>query len=412
MDFLKEVACKRIHDRSDNTMMSESKRRDVWVDGPVIIGAGPSGLATAACLKEKGIPSLIIDRSNCIASLWKFKTYDRLKLHLPKNFCMLPLMPFPASCPNYPTKQDFVTYMEAYARHFNLEPEFNQTVVSARFDGFWRVTTVGIKMEEREYVCQWLIVATGENAEEVVPEFEGMDEFVGPITHSSSYKSGDSFQSKKVLVVGCGNSGMEVALDLCNCKARPSLVVRDSVHVLPQEMLGISTFGLAMKLLRWFPVRLVDRFLLAISHFMLGNTAKLGLKRPNLGPLELKITMGKTPVLDFGTLENIRTGNIKVVPGIKKFTRHGVEFLDGTVENFDAIILATGYRSNVPAWLKGNDLFCEKDGFPKETFPKGWKGGNGLYAAGFTKRGILGISFDAKSIADDIETCWNIKANQ
>ncbi|XP_022894069.1 indole-3-pyruvate monooxygenase YUCCA2-like, partial [Olea europaea var. sylvestris] len=280
MDFLKEMACKRIHDRSENTMMSESRRRVVWVDGPVIIGAGPSGLATAACLKEKGIPSLILDRANCIASLWKLKTYNRLRLHLPKKFCMLPLLSFPPIYPNYPTKQDFVTYLEAYARHFNLEPEFNQTVVSARFDGLWRVTTVGIKMEEREYVCQWLIVATGENAEEVIPEFEGIDKFVGPITHSSSYKSGDSYRGKRVLVVGGGNSGMEVSLDLCNCNASPSLVVRDSVHVLPQEMFGISTFGLAMKLLRWFHVKHVDRFLLAISHFMLGNTANVGLKRP------------------------------------------------------------------------------------------------------------------------------------
>lgn len=84
------------------------------------------------------------------------------------------------------------------------------------------------------------------------------------------------------------------------------------MHVLPQEMFGISTFGLAMKLLRWFHVKHVDRFLLAISHFMLGNTANVGLKRPILGPIELKITTGKTPVLDFGTLEKIRSGNIKV----------------------------------------------------------------------------------------------------
>ena len=84
------------------------------------------------------------------------------------------------------------------------------------------------------------------------------------------------------------------------------------VHVLPQEMLGRSTFGLSMWLLKWFPVRLVDQFLLLVSGIMLGDTARFGLHRPKLGPLQLKSLSGKTPVLDVGTLANIRAGNIKV----------------------------------------------------------------------------------------------------
>ena len=83
--------------------------------------------------------------------------------------------------------------------------------------------------EEVEYLCRWLVVATGENAEPHEPEFEGRGEFVGPVFHSSEYRSGKEFEGKKVLVVGCGNSGMEVALDLCDHKAMASLVVRDSV---------------------------------------------------------------------------------------------------------------------------------------------------------------------------------------
>lgn len=84
------------------------------------------------------------------------------------------------------------------------------------------------------------------------------------------------------------------------------------MHVLPQEMLGRSTFGLSMWLLKWFPVRLADRILLFISRFVIGNTENLGLVRPEIGPLELKVTTGKTPVLDVGTLDKIRTGKIKV----------------------------------------------------------------------------------------------------
>lgn len=84
------------------------------------------------------------------------------------------------------------------------------------------------------------------------------------------------------------------------------------VHILPHEMLGRSTFGLSMWLLRWFPMRLVDQLLLLISRFILGDTARLGLNRPKLGPLQLKNLSGKTPVLDVGTLSQIKSGNIKV----------------------------------------------------------------------------------------------------
>ncbi|GFY96337.1 flavin-binding monooxygenase family protein [Actinidia rufa] len=101
----------------------------------------------------------------------------------------------------------------------------------------------------------------------------------------------------------------------------------------------------------------------------------------------------------------------RVLSGIKRLKRDTVEFLDGRVENFDAIILATGYKSNVPTWLKETSFFSEKDGFPRKPFPDGWKGENGLYAVGFTKRGLLGTSMDAKRIAEDIGHQWNAMPN-
>ncbi|XP_045806145.1 indole-3-pyruvate monooxygenase YUCCA6-like [Trifolium pratense] len=408
--FMKKMNNNNNHKSSSTTpsQVHEQTQR-VFVHGPVIVGAGPSGLAAAACLKEKNIPCIILERSNCIASLWQLKTYDRLRLHLPKQFCELPFMEFPSNFPTYPSKQQFIKYLEDYAERFGIRPRFNETVKNAEFDskiGCWKLKSFSSKGDlTTEYVCRWLIVATGENAEAVVPNIEGVDEFDGIIRHTSLYKSGEEFRGKKVLVVGCGNSGMEVCLDLCNHDATPSLVVRDSVHVLPREMLGKSTFGLSMWLLKWFPLRLVDRFLLIVSWLMLGDTSQLGLDRPSLGPLQLKNLSGKTPVLDVGTLAKIKGGHIKVRPSIKRLKRHTVEFIDGRSENFDGIILATGYKSNVPYWLKEEDMFSKKDGFPMKPFPNGWKGKNGLYAVGFTKRGLLGASMDAKRIAIDIERC-------
>lgn len=245
MDCLREIEGKQAHDPIFIEKMNKSSPRCICVPGPVIVGAGPSGLATAACLKERGIPSILLERSNCIASLWQLKTYDRLRLHLPKQFCELPLMGFPSEFPTYPSKQQFVDYLEAYAKRFEIRPRFNETVSQAEYDAtirFWRVkTTVGGQkcgVEEMEYRCRWLVVATGENAEAVVPEIEGSDEFGGDIRHTSLYKSGEDFRGKRVLVVGCGNSGMEVCLDLCNHDAMPSLVVRDTVR----NFLSLSLF--------------------------------------------------------------------------------------------------------------------------------------------------------------------------
>lgn len=124
------------------------------------------------------------------------------------------------------------------------------------------------------------------------------------------------------------------------------------VHVLPREIFGKSTFELAMLLMAWLPLWLVDKILLILAWFILGNIEKYGLKRPSIGPLQLKNTQGKTPVLDIGALEKIRAGKVKVVPGIKKFLCGTVELVNGEKLEVDAVVLATGYCSNVPYWLQ------------------------------------------------------------
>lgn len=122
--------------------------------------------------------------------------------------------------------------------------------------------------------------------------------------------------------------------------------------MLPREIFGISTFELAVMMLKWLPLWIVDKLLLILTWFILGNMEKYGIKRPSMGPLELKNTEGKTPVLNIGTLEKIRSGHIKVVPGIKRLNNNEVEFVNGEKLDIDAVVLATGYRSNVPSWLQ------------------------------------------------------------
>ncbi|KAK8944473.1 putative indole-3-pyruvate monooxygenase YUCCA3 [Platanthera zijinensis] len=386
------------------------KRGSVWVNGPLIVGAGPSGLAVAACLKTQNVPFIILERAHCIASLWQNRTYDRLRLHLPKQFCHLPNLPFPGHFPQYPTRTQFVSYLESYAKRFGIKPRFGEAAIAGRYDGtcgMWRVSTGA----GAEYICQWLVVATGENGERVVPEIEGLPEFGGEVVHASEYKSGAGYKGKKVLVVGCGNSGMEICLDLCQHNALPSMVVRDSVHVLPREVFGKSTFEMAVAMMNWLPLWLVDRILLILARLALGNTEKYGLKRPATGPFQLKKTKGKTPVLDIGTVEKIKSGKIKVVSGVNKFFHGEAELVDRRRLDVDAVILATGYRSNVHSWLQESEFFS-KDGQTKTPFPDGWKGENGLYSVGFTRRGLSGVFSDAVRAAEDIGRIWKEERSQ
>lgn len=205
----------------------------------VIVGAGPSGLATSACLSQHSIPHIILEKEDCNTSLWRKHTYDRVNLHLAKEFCSLPFMPHPPYAPTFLTKNDFLCYIDDYVARFNIRPRYCRLVESVAFDeaaGKWRVETrdvskgEGGKRRREVYVGEYVVVASGENSEGYVPEVEGMEGFQGEIVHSKEYKRGDKYKGKEVLVVGCGNSGMEIAYDLNHWNAHTSILIRNPVR--------------------------------------------------------------------------------------------------------------------------------------------------------------------------------------
>jgi len=202
----------------------------------VIVGAGPAGLATAACLNKYSIPNVVLERHDCHASLWRKRTYDRLKLHLGKDFCNLPHMPFPLDFPTFVPRVDFLRYLDNYVTRFKISIRYTRNVESASVDeennGKWRVVVKDTTTNADEvYVADYLVVATGENDEGYVPQIEGLEGFEGEHMHCSQYLNGRHLYGKNVLVVGSGNSGMEIAYDLSTWGANTSIVIRGPVSL-------------------------------------------------------------------------------------------------------------------------------------------------------------------------------------
>ncbi|XVF58766.1 hypothetical protein PTKIN_Ptkin07bG0092700 [Pterospermum kingtungense] len=368
----------------------------------VIVGAGPSGLATSACLSAHSIPHVILEKEDIYASLWKKRAYDRLKLHLAKEFCSLPFRPHSPGSPTYIPKDLFVKYLDEYVSTFNIQPQYHRSVESAGYnenDGKWRIEARNVQSGEVEvYVAEFLVIASGENSAKYIPDFPGLDTFKGEMIHSSDYKSGLTYENKDVLVVGCGNSGMEIAYDLSNFGARTSIVIRNPVHVLTKEMVRVG-----MILSNYLSVFIVDFVVLVMAYIIYGNLSKYGIRRPKQGPFFQKIKHGRAPVIDVGTVHKIKSKQIKVVPGISSIKgKKRVVFEDGAEREFDAIVFATGFKSIVNNWLKDYKYALIEDGFPKNDFPHHWKGERNLYCCGLSRRGLFGVSMDAKSIADDI----------
>ncbi|KAL5229129.1 hypothetical protein ABZP36_017394 [Zizania latifolia] len=368
----------------------------------IIVGAGPSGLAVAACLSLRGVRSLVLERDDCIASLWRHRTYDHVHLHLAKHHCALPHAPHDAAAPTYLSRDDFVGYLDAYADRFAVRSHLCRKVRTACYDstrGRWAVEAIDLSTGRTERYSTWhLVVAAGENDEKVVPEVLGLDTFPGKVVHAIDYKSVEGFKGKAILVVGCGNSGMEIAYNLAVAGAVTSIVVRSELHLVSKQIWNVAT-----TLYRYLPVWAIHKLVLLMCFVVFGDTARYGLRRPAFGPLTMKLTTPGYPVVDVGTFAKIRSGEIHVVPATLKSIRGStVEFADGKQHAFDAIVFATGYRSTIKQWLKSDDSLIGDDGMARRSYPEHWKGENRLYCAGLVRRGMYGSCEDAELIAGDI----------
>jgi indole-3-pyruvate monooxygenase len=363
----------------------------------VVIGASAAGLATAACLSRAGVSHVVLEQHAHVADAWRHH-YDRLHLHTTRGLSGLPYHPMPKSYPKYPSREQVVLYLEDYMRRFSIEPRFEQRVSSVRRDGEdWLTET----KEGERIVSRNVVVATGYTRVPHEATWPGREQYRGEIVHSSRYGNGHRFRGKRVLVVGFGNSGGEIAIDLHECGAEPTLAVRSAVNVVPRDLLGIPILAIGL-VMGPMPARVADVIAAPLIRATIGDITEVGLRKLPYGPNVQIREHARIPLLDVGTIGLARQGHIRIAPGIRRFTPEGVEFDDGTSAPFDGVVLATGYRPALADFLEDAGRVTGERGVPeksgRETLP-------GLYFCGFyvSPTGMLReIAIEARRIATSV----------
>jgi NAD(P)H-nitrite reductase large subunit len=341
----------------------------------LVIGAGPAGLAASACLRHEGLEHVVLERERDIGSAWH-RHYDRLHLHTTKVYSGLPMTPWPKAAPRYPSREQFVQYLQEYAAEHRIAPRFGVTVqtVTRRGDRFTVDTSAGA-MKPR-----YVVMATGYNGVPNLPSVPGLEGFRGTAIHARLYKNPAPYQCKRTLVVGCGNSGAEIALDLAEQGVDVAMVVRGPVHVVPREIFGHPTQHTNV-LLSHLPLGLRDAIAVGTIGVVVGDLSRWGIVRPAVGPNRMIEESGRVPILDLGTIAMVKQGKIRVLPAVRQILPDAVRFAGGALHPFEAIIFATGYTPNLGNLIDGFETIADARGRPHRFGEE--TGIPGLYFVGF-----------------------------
>lgn len=332
--------------------------RETSEDDILVIGAGPAGLATSACLRREGLPHVVVEREAAVASAWR-RGYDRLHLHTTKRHSALPFAPWPEDAPEYPSRDEVVAYLERYAAAHGVAPRLGVTVQRLRRRG----AGFEVETDRGPLAPRFVVVATGYNGAPNRPPLPGLASFDGPVVHTSQYRNAAPYAGRRTLVVGCGNSGAEIALDLAEHGVDVTMVVRGPVHVVPRDLFGRPSQHTGVQLAR-LPLAVRDALVGAVLRVAVGDLSRWGIRRPALGVNRLIEEHGRVPILDVGTIAKVKQGAIAVAPAVTEVRPREVRFADGSLRPVDAIILATGYATGLARLVEGFEAISDARGRP------------------------------------------------
>jgi putative flavoprotein involved in K+ transport len=369
-------------------------------DRPVyVIGGGPGGLAAAAALRERGVRAVILEKSEHVGASWR-RHYDRLHLHTTRRLSGLPGLAIPRRFGRWVSRDDVVRYLEKYAEHHQLEIVTGVAVsrVERTEDG-WLVRASG----GRELAASAVVVATGYNHTPRLPDWPGRSSYTGELLHAGDYRNAKPYAGRDVLVVGVGNTGAEIAVDLAEGGAsRVRLAVRTAPHIVRRSTAGWPAQRTGI-LCRRLPVALVDRLARPMAKLSVPDLAEQGLPRPTTG-LYSRVREGAIPVQDVGLIDAVRTGQVEPVAAVESFEDGKVVLADGTHIAPDTVIAATGY-SRALEDLVGHLGILDDRGRPTTHGRRTDPAAPGLHFTGYTNP-ISGmfreLALDARKIAKAI----------
>lgn len=326
-----------------------------------IIGAGSSGMTAAKALKQKDIPFECFEIGSGLGGMWRYENDNGLSsayrsLHIDTSRQNLGYadFPIPATYPDFLSHVEVLQYLETYADHFGLRPHvhFNTRVerVEPLQDGNWQVTL----QDGRTRRYRAVVVANGHLWDPRWPEFDG--QFNGEQLHSHDYRTAERFNGKRVLIVGIGNSAVDITVDLCKTAAATFLSTRRSAWIMPKYIMGrpidrwLGFFAGRLRL----PTPVARTVVKWLAYMVTGDQARFGIPKPQHPVWREHATLSQELIPYCGH------GWIKVKPNIAKFDGDAVVFDDGTRENIDVIIHATGYKTSFP--FLAPELFAVNEG--------------------------------------------------
>lgn len=314
-------------------------------DLPVgIVGAGPAGLAAAEALNRAGVDFEVLERHDAIGGIWDIDNpgtpmYESAHFISSKTLSGFAGYPFADDLPDYPTRLQVLAYLRAFARDRGLEGRITlgaAVTLAERTDAGWRVT-VGDGDDARTF--SHLVAATGHQWEPRLPVYPG--EFTGEEIHSSEYRSADLFRDRRVLIVGAGNSGCDIACDAAQGGSRAALSLRRGYWFFPKHLFGKPSDVFAHGGPH-LPLRLEQMLLTGALKLLVGDLTNYGLPEPDHRVLE------SHPIMNTQVLHYIGQGDLVARAEIAELRGDRVLFTDGVEEPFDLIVWATGYEVSIP----------------------------------------------------------------
>lgn len=367
--------------------------------GPVVLvlGSGPAGLSCAAQLQRRGARVAVLERGERVAQAWASR-YDALRFNTSRRYSAFVDRPFPREYGEFPTRDQYVDYLQDYRDSEELTVRTGCTAQRVERDGTgWTVQTSSGPMS-----ADHVIVATGAFNRPLVPGWARTSRFAGTVVHASEYRDPAPFAGQRVLVVGAGCTGLEIAHQIARGGAASvQVAVRTPPTIILREFHG-RPGDLGAPMLIRLPTPLVDRMMASLSRRMIGDLTPYGMPAPTEGPITRLKTKGVGPsVVDPDVICAIRDGSIRVVPAAVALTDDAVRLADGTTVPADALVLATGYTTGLED-LIGHLGVLDDRGLPLDG--QGAELAPGLRCVGYVPRpGLTGyVSTLARRVAREI----------